>query len=337
MGRVIGAEAWTALEVSAGGAGLTRQRVAPHAPIDIFLAVEHPLKVRLVSFALPDAAAAQSLAVPAAAGITVRTVPLADGPGWGRAEVRLVEARYAELFSTVADDVVEHVMTAASAADAVSRLEERLRRWESFLRVVKPDGLGEDERAGLYGELYVLREHILSLGPVAAVSAWVGPLARHQDFQGRGWAIEVKTSRTKAPASVRITSERQLDTAGLAFLALACVGLEQRHLAGETLPSIVASLRGSLAGAPVSDLFEERLLEAGYLAAHEERYQSDGYTVRFERLFRVRDGFPRLVEADLPPGAGDVGYSLSLPVLEPFAVDWSTLKDELGAQLAHDA
>ena len=138
MGRVIAAEAWTSLEGGLGKAGVTRRRVAPQAPIDIFLAVEHPAGTRIVTFGLPDAEAAQAIAVPSAVGIEMRAVPTSGEGDWGRAEVRLLEPRYGELFEALAEDLVEHVMDAPDASTSVSRLADRLRRWESFLKVARP-------------------------------------------------------------------------------------------------------------------------------------------------------------------------------------------------------
>ena len=121
----------------------------------------------------------------------------------------------------------------------------------------------------------------------------------------------------------------------MAFLGLACVGLEQRQFAGETLPEVVSDVRSMLVDSPAAEIFEDRLFEAGYLATHESRYQNDGYTVRFDRLFRVGDGFPRITEQDLAPGVGDVAYTLSLPVLEPFAADWVSMTELVGALRDH--
>ena len=325
MGRLIASEVWDSLVGAPAGHGLVRTRVTPDAPIDIFVAVEKPSATRVLLFGLADEVQARSVDVPQAIGIEVRAVPAAREAGWGFAEVRLVDARYLEVFTSLADDLVEHVGRAVDGAAAIERLADRLRRWEAFLRVVGPDGLGQERRAGLYGELHVLRGHLLPISKEMAVTTWVGPQGAHQDFQGSGWALEVKTSRTKQPVSVRISGERQLDDLGLAFLGLAHIGLEQRRNSGETLPEIVASVRRMLVDSRVAETFEGQLLSAGYLAIHEPRYMNDGYVVRFDEIFEVRKGFPRITERDLVDGVGDVAYSVATSALGDFRTDWERM------------
>lgn len=325
MGSVIAAEAWTSLDAARSGKGITRQRIAPQAAIDIHLAVEYPGATRMVLFGIPDAELAKAFDIPQATGISIRAVPAASEAGWGHAEVRLADSRYDELFVALADDLVGQVMSAASPLIAINRLSDRFRRWEAFLKVVEPSGLSQERRAGLFGELHVLREHLLPLDAAAAVAAWVGPMGSHQDLQAPGWALEVKTSRTKVPVSVRISGERQLDDLGLDFLGLAHIGLEQRRHSGETLPEIVASVRALLAGTPAAEQFEALLFAAGYSAAHEHRYVDDGYLIRFDELFVVREGFPRMTERDLPLGVGEVAYSVEVAALGSFRMEWIEL------------
>ncbi len=325
MGRLVTPEVWDTLVGAPAAHGLVRTRVAPEGPIDIFVAVEKPSATRILLFGLADDAQARSIDVPQATGIEVRALPAAGEAGWGFAEVRLVDARYVEVFTSLADDLVEHVGRAVDGRAAIERLADRLRRWEAFLKVVDPDGLGQERRAGLYGELHVLRGHLLLINKEMAVTTWVGPEGAHQDFQGSAWALEVKTSRTKQPVSVRISGERQLDDLGLRFLGLAHIGLEQRRNSGETLPEIIASVRAMLADTAVAESFEAQLLSAGYLAIHEPRYINDGYVVRFDELFEVRDGFPRITERDLVDGVGDVAYSVAVSALGDFRTGWTRL------------
>lgn len=334
MGGVIAAETWASLAAPNAGQGLVRTRVYPHAPIDIFVAVEHPSSAKLILFGLADAQQAAEVDLPQATGISVRAVPAPSDSVWGHAEVRLVDVRYDEVFTALADDLADHVSRAKEGSVAIGRLVDRLRRWEAFLKLVGPEGLSNERRAGLYGELHVMRRHLLPIDKEVAVMTWVGPQGAFQDFQASHWAIEVKTSRTKEPVAVRISGERQLDDLGLEFLGMAHIGLEQRRNSGETLPEIVASVRAMLADTAVAETFEGQLLGAGYLATHESRYQSDGYLVRFDELFHVRDGFPRVTERDLPSGVGEVSYSVVASALNDFRVDWNTLTGLIG-QSAH--
>jgi hypothetical protein len=335
MGRVIADDIWTTLAGPAAGQGLVRTRLLPEAPIDIFVAVEHPSSAKLLLFGIQEEDQAASIDLPRANGITVRAVPTPSDPVWGYAEIRLTDGRYEEVFRALADDLADHVSRAKDGLAAIDRLVDRLRRWESFLKIAEPDGLSQERRAGLYGELHVMRRHLLPIDKPLAVTTWVGPQGAFQDFQANGWAVEVKTSRNKEPVSVRISGERQLDDIGLDFLGLAHIGLEQRRHSGETLPEIVASVRAMLVDTAVAETFEGQLLAAGYLAIHEPLYQVDGYLVRFEELFHVRDAFPRITEPDLPSGVGEVTYSIVVSALNDFRLEWEALTSLIGSSGRH--
>jgi hypothetical protein len=151
--------------------------------------------------------------------------------------------------------------------------------------------------------------------------------------------MEVKTTIAKQPQSVRITSERQLDSTGIAALFLHVVVLDEREVdparsgLGESLPVIVEDLRQQLASEGVAlEMFNDRLLDAGYLDSHAPRFECRRFALRGEMTFRVEGGFPCVTERDLPEGIGDVSYALSLPACRPFAVKISELLAMLTAK-----
>ena len=55
-------------------------------------------------------------------------------------------------------------------------------------------------------------------------------------------------------------------------------------------------------------------------------------TVNPEAPFRVSPKFPRLAEADMPPGVGDANYALSVAACEPFRVELSVVEAALAAK-----
>jgi hypothetical protein len=239
--------------------------------------------------------------------------------------VRLRDAASTDVFSVLAEDVKHRVAAATRTVDAVTALLGQLRRWQQFLAASKV-GLGREEERGLWGELHVLKTHLIAAcGSSEAVAAWKAGSAAHQDFQRPTGALEVKTSAAKQPQSVRITSERQLDGTGVGTLFLHVVAVDEREVApagsahGVSLPGLVANLRLALESEPTPlAVFEERLIERGYFDMHAPRYEGRRRTVRSEQTFRVADGFPRLTESMLPTGVGEVSYALTLAACAPF-------------------
>lgn len=209
---------------------------------------------------------------------------------------------------------------------------QRFGRWQALLSAVSRDGLTVEARRGLYGELLVLGDVLLSrLAPSGAVAAWTGPTGTNQDFEMPEVAMETKASTAKRPRSIRIASERQLDGTGTASLLLALAQLDERRGGtGESLNRRVDQIRGRLTDPATRTRFDGLLIQAGYLPGQRDLYDEPRYTLRELRFWHVRDGFPRLVEADLPDGVGNCSYHLDVSALSAYRAGADEVKDLIG-------
>ncbi len=319
---------------SSAGAWLTRL-AQPQPASPLLVELEVAVNRRALLLPLPKALVPARREWPVCRGLEVFSVALA---GQAHLGVRLRDAACADVFTALAEDVVPRVAATTSARAAAVALLGRLRRWQKFL-AAGTSGLSAEQQRGLYGELHTLRSHLLpGLGAEVAVAGWRAPQAAHQDFQFVSGAVEVKTTTAKQPQAVRITSERQLDDTGIRALFLQVVVLDEREVepgaagGGECLPGLVADLRSRLAGEPGAlELFDDQLLEAGYLDADAPRYSGRRFTLRRELTFRVQRSFPRLVERSLPAGVGDVNYALSLAAGAPWEVPAAAMSAVLAA------
>jgi hypothetical protein len=311
-------------ESQAGNAAAWLTRFAlPRPSQPLLVALEGSENRRALLLPLPKAAIPRRRDWPQCTGLQVFSVVISDQPYLG---VRLRDSSSADVFTALAEDVAPRVAATLDPQAAVAALLGRLRRWQKFL-TASTAGLSVERQRGLHGELYTLREHLLPrLGAEAAVAAWRAPRSTHQDFQVASGAVEVKTTTAKQPQSVRITSERQLDQAGIPWLFLHVVVLDEREVegvhdsSGESLPDVVRALRKQLQTTAVAaETFDDRLLDVGYLEVDVPRYENRRFTLRHEHTFRVQRNFPCLVEKNLPSGVGDVSYALSLAACEPFA------------------
>lgn len=229
------------------------------------------------------------------------------------------EASPRDVFEVLVGDVCQAVSQRDPGTGLEGVVTDRLARWKAFFDEGRSSGLGPEAQQGLFGELWFLREAVAKrVGLPAAVDAWTGALRTNHDFQFPRHAFEVKSSIARQHVKVHIASERQLDTTGLETLHLAVLGFGVIQGGGETLPELVLSVRSRFpAGEPAARQFEDRLLEAGYITAHEGLYTT-GYVFRSERTYLVGDGFPRMLEKDLPAGVGDLSYSIVLSACESF-------------------
>lgn len=319
------ADTWKQLEAgpSGMGGGYLSRRIHPGAVVDLYLAVEKPSNTRLLVVRVAGVPLKAAGDLPRAEGFEVRRgFETVDGKKLYHLAVRLTHPRFADVFATLVDDVVSHVVRASGEATAVRVLLDRLERWQAFLKKHAAEGLGEEPQQGLYGELWFLGHHAIPrVGPRAAVCCWKGPTGAPQDFQIPTVSVEVKTASGKQHQKLTISNERQLDSTGVKMLVLFHLSVDVREGAGETLPARVGAVRVLAAADAVAVEELERLLfEAGYLDCHAHAYEARGYTVRETNFFEVRDGFPRIVEADLRSGVGDVRYTISVAECRHYAV-----------------
>jgi hypothetical protein len=312
--------------------GYLSRRVGIDAPCDMRAAIEFPAGLRVLLIGVPSGPLARAGKLPRSAGIEVSQVSMPQArQGQATVAVRLTDARYADIFTVVGDDLTRHLGRAADGPAAAEALMSRLRKWQQFLDKTPPDGLGPIVQQGLYGELRLLSTLIgTRIGARATVEAWVGPQAANQDFQFPSAAVEVKTTTSKMHQTLEIASERQLDPVGVVHLFLFHLSLDERPGGGDTLPALVDAIRSSIISTPVvAETFESRLLDAGYLDIHAPLYFGTGYTVRQMNFFRVSGDFPRIIEADLRTGVGAVRYSVSVAACAPYGTDEAAVIDAI--------
>ncbi len=321
---------WLDLEAPQGTSGRSTRRLHPESANDIFLAVSHPgLRRMLVLKGDGPAAEGITRAVgrhPQTAGLELRLISVSRHTY--ELQVVLTADDLREVFSPLAADIAAAACEQPTTAGALIAAVERYECWQHLLRTVGKDGLGTEARRGLVGELFVLRNHLLPAMPALdAVDAWTGPTGTNQDFQLPGIAIESKSSTAKAASRVRIASERQLDGTGTPALLLSLATLDERRGgSGESLNTLVDRIREQLTSVAARSRLDSLLIQVGYLPNHRDHYTEPRYTLRDLRFWDVRDGFPRLVEADLRPGVGECTYHVNTSGLDEYLL----ASDEVG-------
>lgn len=320
-------ELWKVLESDAdagkpGAGGWLLRLTRPTAGCPLFVGVELESRRRAILLQLPAALMPPRRLWPRCKGLEALAIQMEGNTFFA---VALKEPRHGDVFTALSEDLARRISEVETPAEHVRSFLGQLARWQKFLSA-SFEGLSEEVQRGLWGELYFLREHLIPALGTVAVAGWKGPMQAHQDFQFENGAIEVKTTLAKQPQVVRITSERQLDDNDWPALFLYVLALDVRQDGGETLVSVVATLRMSLADdAATQEQFEDALLAVGYLDNHAELYSERGYVIRSQKAFSVKQGFPRLLEKYLPAGIGDVNYGLAVGVCEPFNVDFAAV------------
>jgi hypothetical protein len=323
-------EIWTLLEqdTSKISSGYLTRRILPEMNYDVYLAIEKPLNTRLLMLRVRSIFLDRKAVYPASSSFVVNRITLPqDSEEYSTLQLVLTNTRYEDIFTKLVQDIVDHLASVLNEKAAIEAFIIRLKRWQAFLEKHSPDGLSEIAQQGLYGELWFLGHVVLpNIRFLHGIQCWTGPKGTQQDFQFSTCAVEVKTTSSKQHQKLAIASERQLDDTGAGTIILLHLSLDIRTGQGETLLDMVASVRSMVGNDPLAkEELENRLFEVGYLDLHASRYEQTGYAVREVNYFKVEQDFPRIVEADLRNGVGDVRYTISVSECKRFSIDESDM------------
>jgi hypothetical protein len=331
------AKIWGELEknIKQDRVGYLTRRVKPGSFCDLRIAVIEPQGIRTlllkVKYRVPD----NIREYPRSEGFQIQLVRLPnDSSDSVTIQLSLTQNRYSDIFTALVNDVIEGVAEKITEETGVEEFIARLKRWQAFLRINEPEGLNVFSQQGLYGELYCLRQLVLpNMNLFDGLQCWTGPKATQQDFQFSTCAIEVKTTSAKQHQKLTIASERQLDDTGTGTIVLLHLSLDVRQGQGETLPAIIANVRGLVADDTLAkDELENCLFEVGYLDIHASRYEETAYSIREYNYFKVENDFPRIIESDLLNGVGDVRYTISVAECKRFSISASEVITLIGGQ-----
>ena len=232
--------------------------------------------------------------------------------------LRLVDKEGTIIFDALIKDINNSLADEKNLENALECFKECLNDWSEFFKRYGYSGLGPESQRGLYGELFFLKKYVLANTDIIdGINYWRGHSRKFQDFSFPNGNVEIKTTIKKEHKTVIITSEKQLDDAGLISLYLCCLALNVTEDKGRSLPSIIKDIRQFISTTPNAlRLFNKFLQDAGYLDEHEKNYENSGYIVKDEHFFKITEGFPRII--DLPVGVGDIHYTVVLSACKDF-------------------
>lgn len=325
-------EIWNELESDNSLAtGLLLRRYSADVIPNVFIALRHPEKQRCLALRLnvvekPDLTSFSNLK-------DIRVELRADDKQRDifYLAILLLDTEHEEVFSVFCEDLVSEISAISDEKKIVQELLDRLERWRSLFDKASLSGLSPEEQRGLYGELFFIRRWIDASGNLQrCIKAWLGPEKQIRDFQLNDWGLEVKTTNGKNHQKIHISSERQLDTTTLSSLFLFHLSLEDQQQNGETLNHIVDDLMNRLLK-DVTALrdFKTKLILAGYYKHHSPQYEANGYQIRNQSYYNVKDDFPRIEEADIRRGVGDVKYSIILSECTAYATNEITVFESI--------
>ncbi|NDQ55750.1 MAG: PD-(D/E)XK motif protein [Acidipila sp.] len=327
-------KAWSDLPNAEFGqlSGIRAPGLPPQAPV--YVAVD-PERRRQLLVVLP--AGTEPLKMTITRGLEVKTEELRVGESSARTYIQLVclhPAHYST-FSALGANIVAAV--SADPLNPKAAVARCLDRWRSFW-AVDQSGLTREQALGLFGELWFL---LRWMGPLSAaiIARWQGPLGARHDFQWSAGSVEVKATSSgsgKAPVHL-IANLEQLDSPETGQLYMFSLHVTDDALAANSMPVLAEQINTLLShDVEAKSLFSERLAKAGYNPVDASRYIRP-LRVLAEELYRVDESFPKLTQRSfvpgLPPGVGDVAYSLSMAACARWRI--ATAPTDPGASSMH--
>lgn len=231
----------------------------------------------------------------------------------------LTEPLLKDKFAIVAKDVAYN----SSKYEGDIFLEEcktRIISWADFLKPSRK-GLTKSEWIGFWGELYVLTQIIKpSINASDALKFWIGPENKKQDFTFNNSALEIKTSLSGDPNSIKISSLDQLHriTENL-FLVHLHINLTNDAIA-LSLNDMYTSMENSLEDDIDAKTKFLNKASSLYGKASEEQLE-DKFNFLGMEVYEIKDGFPSLTNENTMSAITAVKYSLNPSSLKSYLTE----------------
>lgn len=210
----------------------------------------------------------------------------------------------------------------ADASSAAGHVVAAVARWKRLFADASRGPLTEAQLIGLLAELHLL-EKILEDDPARSLAVWTGPDKSQHDFRSGAAAAEVKATMAREGRRIRISSLEQLHAPQSGSLALAHTRFEPDP-AGDGLAAVIDRI---LALNVEPDVFEKKLLEAGYRRKHDALYAAKRYRIVERRFYDVLDPtFPKITPSSfnggtLPAGVESLSYTVDITNEPPFPLE----------------
>lgn len=231
------------------------------------------------------------------------------------------------VFELVISDICEKIISVLNKNKLQTILTKILTEWKVFFENQENEILSLEAQKGLLGELYLLKNYLFHKYSITeALNYWTGSEHTNHDFQILNKAIEVKATSSKQHKKFIISSEKQLDNTGLESLYLALFSLNlHSNMPDRTLPALIREIYTEIEDDPIATFhFQIKLTKYGYNEKYVEKYKL-GFSLDTVKFFEVTEGFPRLLQHNLPNGIGDLKYSVVVSACSPYEITTDVL------------
>ncbi|MDC7710059.1 PD-(D/E)XK motif protein [Vogesella indigofera] len=219
-------------------------------------------------------------------------------------------------------EVVEEILTRiAGGMNGLEAAATTISDFRDLLERNQSSTVAQTAIVGLVGELYYLNR-LLAHSP-CGWKAWRGPAGDRHDFRIGNSSLEVKTTSQAGNTVITIHGTDQLLPPSGGSLHLLHLTLEA--VAGGLL-SVSSLGQSALAKADDPAALAKLIGSAGCSNVDDPAWNAMAYHLESENLYKVSDGFPRIVlntmaNGSLPAGVSDVVYKVDLSCAQEHRLD----------------
>ena len=307
--------------------GLVKRLLPNNSPLKVFATYKHPENICGIAFSCDSKL---KLSIDSFYNLKELSVQLFLDTSYQPNRlltIQLLSDANIDIFAYLCGNLVETIERCDTEAKAIKLVLNRLEKWKTMFSKGASDGLSITEQQGLYGELMYLHKLVLRgiFSYIDTLKIWVGADKAMRDFQGKDWAVEAKTISINNADQITINGERQLDETLLNKLYLYHLSVEASRMNGQTLNEKVDELRSLFSDDKAAlNIFNAKLMEAGYFDHHRELYRERCYKIRKESIYVIDDSFPRIKESELRDGVSNTVYSINVSTCAEYMVSENT-------------
>ena len=267
--------------------GLVKRLLPNNSPLKVFATYKHPENICGIAFSCDSKL---KLSVDSFYNLKELSVQLFLDTSYQPNRlltIQLFSDANTDIFAYLCGNLVETIERCDTEAKAIKLVLNRLEKWKTMFSKGVSDGLSITEQQGLYGELMYLHKLVLRgiFSYIDTLKIWVGADKAMRDFQGKDWAVEAKTISINNADQITINGERQLDETLLDKLYLYHLSVEVSRMNGQTLNEKVDELRSLFSDDKAAlNIFNAKLMEAGYFDHHRELYRERCYKIRKDSI-----------------------------------------------------
>jgi len=221
-------------------------------------------------------------------------------------------------FAVISKDVAHHC-SQFQGAILFTKVQERIKSWANFLKPTRK-GLSHSEFIGLWGELYCVSKYLLTTHlALDAVRFWVGPEGKKQDITLDSIAIEVKTSSSGDPRTIKISSLEQLERTTDKLYLLHLIVSPSSCKNSITLEMIYQQCLDLISHDLSAEALFLQKISKLYGKASEEQLKEQ-LSIASIHLYDVCNDFPTITRNDVNQGVSVAQYEIFVSTIREFEV-----------------